>query len=99
MSKFTKDLVDSYADKLLIGLTDEENEMVLKEFDIIEKDMERIANFDGIDKVSPMTHALDDFYYELREDEPKDSLEIEEIMQNCDTYEDREVSVPKVVGE
>ena len=40
MSKFTKELVDSYAEKLLIGLTDEENEMVLKEFDLIDKDME-----------------------------------------------------------
>ena len=32
MSKFTKELVNDYANKLLIGLTDEENEMVLKEF-------------------------------------------------------------------
>ena len=37
MSKFTKEMVNDYADKLLIGLTDEENELVLKEFDIIEK--------------------------------------------------------------
>ena len=29
MSKFTKEMVDDYADKLLIGLTDEENKMVL----------------------------------------------------------------------
>ena len=28
MSKFTKEMVDSYADKLLIGLTPEENELV-----------------------------------------------------------------------
>ena len=26
MSKFTKEMVNDYADKLLIGLTDEENE-------------------------------------------------------------------------
>ena len=35
MTKFTKEMVDSYADKLLIGLTDEENKMVLDEFDVI----------------------------------------------------------------
>ena len=29
MSKFTKEMVDSYADKLLIGLTPEENKLVL----------------------------------------------------------------------
>ena len=34
MSKFTKEMVDDYADKLLIGLTPEENQMVLEEFDI-----------------------------------------------------------------
>jgi len=33
--KFTKEMVDDYADKLLIGLTEEENKMVLEEFDIV----------------------------------------------------------------
>ena len=37
MSKFTKEMVDDYADKLLIGLTPEENKMVLDEFDIIDE--------------------------------------------------------------
>ena len=31
--KFTKEMVDNYADKLLIGLTEEENKMVLDEKD------------------------------------------------------------------
>ena len=29
MNKFTKEMVDEYANKLLIGLTPEENQMVL----------------------------------------------------------------------
>ena len=37
MSKFTKEMVDDYADKLLIGLTPEENKMVLDEFDVIDE--------------------------------------------------------------
>ena len=37
MSKFTKEMVDDYANKLLIGLTDEENKNVLDEFEEIEK--------------------------------------------------------------
>lgn len=98
MSKFTKELVDSYADKLLIGLTSEENEMVLNEFDIIESKMEKIANMKGISDVEPMVHTLDDFSYELRSDVAKDSLCIEDILANCDNYQDREVEVPKVVG-
>ena len=39
MNKFTKDLVESLADKLLIGLNDEENEMVLSEFDKIDENI------------------------------------------------------------
>jgi Asp-tRNA(Asn)/Glu-tRNA(Gln) amidotransferase C subunit len=45
-----------------------------------------------------MTHCLDDFVYELREDEPEESVAIDELLQNCDDYEGREVVVPKVVG-
>lgn len=98
MSKFTKEMVYDYADKLLIGLTEEECQMVLSEFDIIDKNIDIINEIPNIDKVEPMTHALDDFEYELREDVAEESVPIEELLQNCDDYEGREVVVPKVVG-
>ena len=68
MGKFTKEMVDDYADKLLIGLTEEENKMVLDEFNIIDKDIAKVMEIDNIESVEPMTHTLDDFVYELRED-------------------------------
>ena len=37
MSKFTSDMVDKYADKVLIGLTEEENKMVVDEMDMIDE--------------------------------------------------------------
>ena len=98
MNKFTKEMVDDYADKLLIGLTDEENKMVLDEFEIIDKNIDLINEIEGIEQVEPMTHTLDDFTYELREDVVEDSIPKEELLQNCDDYEGREVEVPKVVG-
>ena len=98
MDMFTKEMVDDYADKLLIGLTDEENKMVLDEFEIIDKNIDLINEIEGIEQVEPMTHTLDDFTYELREDVVEDSIPIEELLQNCDDYEGREVVVPKVVG-
>ncbi len=98
MSKFTKELVDDLADKLLIGLSDEENEMVLSEFDEIDANIDLINEIDGIDKVEPMTHCLDDFVYELREDVAVEGLPIEDILANSDDTEDREIVVPKVVG-
>lgn len=98
MIKFTKEMVNDYADKLLIGLTEEECQMVLDEFEIIDNNIDLINQIPNIENVEPMTHCLDDFIYELREDEPEESIPIEELLQNCDDRTDREVSVPKVVG-
>ena len=99
MAKFTREEVIDYADKLLIGLTDEEVEMVLSEFEVIDKNIDLINNIDNIKDVEPMTHCLDDFVYELREDVPEESIDIDDALSNCDQKLDREVKVPKVVGE
>ena len=42
MSKFTKEMVDEYAEKLLIGLTPKENKMVLDEFEVIDKNCDKV---------------------------------------------------------
>ena len=98
MSKFTSEMVDSYADKLLIGLTREENKMVLDEFDAIDANLDLVNNIPNIEKVTPMTHCLDDFVYELREDIALESTPIEDLLRNCDETDGDEVQVPKVVG-
>ena len=98
MSKFTSEMVDSYADKLLIGLSPEENKMVLDEFDVIDKNIDLINQIDNIESVEPMTHTLDDFEYELREDVVEESVPIEDLLRNSDDTEDRSIVVPKVVG-
>lgn len=97
MSKFTKEMVSDYADKLLIGLTLEENQMVLDEFDIIDEQINLINEIPNINEVEPMTHALDDFEFNLRDDIIEDSCDIKDILSNCDQFEGREVEVPKVV--
>lgn len=98
MQKFTKEMVDDYADKLLIGLTEEENKMVLDEFEVIDATIDMINEIPDIEKVEPMTHALDDFEYVLRDDEPEESVPIEDLLANCDDHTDREVQVPRMVG-
>ena len=95
--KFTKEMVDDYADKLLIGLTEEENKMVLDEFEIIDKNIDVINEIPNIENVEPMSWCLDNFEFELREDTVEESVSIDELLQNCDVYNDREVEVPKVV--
>lgn len=95
--EFTSEMVDDYADKLLIGLTEEENKMVLDEFDIIDQNINIINEIEGIEDVEPMSHCLDDFSYELREDVIEKSVDIDSLLQNCDDYINDEVKVPKVV--
>lgn len=96
--KFTSEMVSDYADKLLIGLTDEENKQVLDEFEIIDKNIDIINKIEGIEKVEPMSWCLDDFTYDLREDVKEESISQEDIFKNCDDYIGDEVRVPKVVG-
>ncbi len=98
MSKFTKEMVDDYAEKLLIGLTPEENQMVLDEFEVIDASLDTVNNIEDIAKVEPMTHCLDDFTYTLREDIIEESIPIEELLANSDETEGSEITVPKIVG-
>jgi len=97
-SGFTKEKVERLADLLMIGLTEDETQMVFDEFEVIDANINKINEIEGISEVEPMTHALDDFEFELREDVIEESISIEELLQNSDDTDDREVSVPKVVG-
>lgn len=98
MSKFTKEMVLDYADKLLIGLTDEESKRVLDEFELIDSNIDLINKISNIESVEPMTHCLDDFICEMDEDIAYESSLIEDILANSDEVIDREITVPKVVG-
>lgn len=98
MKTFTKEMVDDYANKLLIGLIEEENKMVLDEFDIIDKNIDLVNKIPNIEKIEPMTHCLDEYYATLREDVVEESIPIEDLLANSDDTEDREIVVPKVVG-
>ena len=99
MAKFTSEMVIDYADKLLIGLTDEEVKMVLDEFEVIDKNIDIINKIPNINEVSPMTHCLDNFISHFREDEVEESTSVEELFSNCDDYIDDQVRVPRVVEE
>lgn len=95
--KFTKEMVDELADKIYIGLSSEENNMVLGEFNEIDAGISRIMAIEGLENVEPMTHCLDDFVFELREDIAEKSTDIDDLLSNCDDFIDTEIKVPKVV--
>ncbi|MBQ6840737.1 MAG: hypothetical protein IJO63_01290 [Bacilli bacterium] len=98
MNNFTKEMINDYAEKLLFGLSEEECTTLLEEFDIINENMEIISNIAGISDVDPQSFPCEFTLTELREDIPEESLNIEDILANCDEKIDRVVEVPKVVG-
>ncbi len=98
MSKFTKEMIDDYADKLLIGLTEEEKDMIVSEFDVIDESIQAVTEIPNISSVEPMTHALDDFEFQLREDVAQESIPIDDLLRNSDDEDGAEIVVPKVVG-
>ena len=95
--EFTEEKVEKLANLLMIGLTPEEKKMVFEEFAVIDKNINKINEIPDIEKVEPMTHALDDFVFELRSDVAEESVSIDELLQNCEDKTEREVVVPKVV--
>ena len=99
MSNFTKEMIDDYADKLLIGLTEEERTNIQEEFDEIEKNMDLINQIPNIKDTEPLSYPFEMVVDDLRsDDEVRAQIPIEELLRNCDRYEGREVEVPKVVG-
>lgn len=99
MKHFTKEMVDSYADKLLIGLTEEENKMVLDEFQEIDRNINIINELPNIKEVEPMSYCLDNMEVHLNDDEAEETVPIEELLRNSGKTVGREVEVVKVVGE
>ena len=97
MSKFTKEMIESYADKLLIGLNDDENKLVLDEFEFIEARMDLINEIEGLSSVEPMHYPF------IVESNPRSGEaimndETNDLLKNSDKVNDREIEVPKVVG-
>ena len=88
---FTKDIINDYADKLLIGLTEEENELLLREFDVINDNMSKIEN------VEPLHFPQDLMVKEIRDGRTSRMIDIEDALKNCDDYIDREVEIIRVV--
>lgn len=99
MSNFTKEMIDDYANKLLIGLSEDERNMIQQEFDEIEKNMNLINQIPNISDVEVQSYPYEMEIDELRcDDDIAEEINIDVLLRNCDVVEGREVEVPKVVG-
>ena len=76
MNNITEEMIDNYAEKLLIGLTDDERKMILEEFDYIEKNMDLINRIPNIKDIEPLSYPFEMYIEDLRDDD-KEAEEIE----------------------
>lgn len=97
MSKITKKQLEDYAGRLMFQMNEDEYDTLSQEFDIILKQMELISNIKGIEKVTPMTFPFEIKGKELRPDEVKDAITIDEALSNVKEKVGNEIKVPKVV--
>lgn len=93
----TKEKLKDYANKLMFDMKDSEYATLLGEFDVIEKQMELVANIESIEKVKPMTFPFDMDYVELRNDVDTRTVGYQDALSNAKDIKGREVKVPKVV--
>ncbi len=93
----TKEKLKDYANKLMFDMEDSEYETLLGEFDVIEKQMELVANLEGIKDVKPMTFPFEMDYVELRNDEDTKTVDYMDALSNAKDVKGREIKVPKVV--
>lgn len=86
------------ANRLKFDMSEEEYQTLQKEFEVILKQMDLIGQIENVDDVEPMTFPYPITSSWIREDQEKESLEIEELMSNVKDRMGNFVKVPKVVG-
>ena len=98
MPKITKETIDECASNMMFKISEEENEMILQEFDAILAQMDFLSKIPGIDEVTPLTFTNDTINTYLREDVPGECLKQEEALKNAKDVVDGQIRLPKVVG-
>ena len=98
MIKYDKALLKKCANNLLFDMSDEQYDLLLKEFDTLTKQMEILGEIEGLDDVQPMTFPFNVTTSYLRKDIPEESLSKEEILRNAKDVQDGQIKLPKVVG-
>lgn len=92
-----KKLINELASELYISLTPEEEQEFLKEFDYFLKQAALLADIENIDETIPLVFPLKVERTYLREDEPEETLPVNEILSNSKNAKDGFVVIPKVV--
>ena len=98
MKKVNKETLKIAANKLMCDMSEQEYEILLKEFEVLQEQMSLIASIEGIDKVSPMTFPFEVTTSYLREDVASEPLNRDDALKNAKDVVDGQIRLPKVVG-
>lgn len=97
MKPVDKDILKEAAHNSFFDMKDEEYETLLKEFDVISKQLELISQIDGVDDVEPMTFPYPVFTDVLREDIAEATPDRESLLKNTHEVVNGMIKLPKVV--
>lgn len=98
MKEINKAVLKEAANRLLFDMTDEQYDVLEKEFAILTKQMDLIGKIEGVDDYAPMTFPFDVSTSYLREDVPEKPLTSEQALANAHDIVDGQIKLPKVVG-
>ena len=96
--KYDLEILKKCASNLMFDMSEEQYQLLLKEFEVITKQMELLGEIDGLSEVEPMTFPFDVFTSFLREDVEGECLSKEEVLRNAKDVVDGQIKLPKVVG-
>ncbi len=97
MSAIRKQEVEQVAQLAKLALTDEELQQTAQQLDRFLQFAQKLNDLDT-SQVEPMTHVLP-LVNVLREDVPRDSLPVEELLKNTAEHQDGQVKVPSILEE
>lgn len=92
-----KDMLKTYANKLMFDMNDNEYETLQKEFETILKQMDLLGEIEGIKDIEPMTFPFMLDEVSLRTDEKALNIDVNDALKNCHDRKGDEVRVPRVV--
>ncbi|MDD3036039.1 MAG: Asp-tRNA(Asn)/Glu-tRNA(Gln) amidotransferase subunit GatC [Candidatus Saccharimonadaceae bacterium] len=98
MKEITKEVLKDAAKRLLFDMSEEEYDTLLKEFDVVIKQMQLIGQIEGVDDYEPMVFPFECTTSYLRDDIPSKPLTKDEALRNAKNKSAGQIKVPKVVG-
>jgi aspartyl/glutamyl-tRNA(Asn/Gln) amidotransferase C subunit len=97
MKEYNIEVLKDAAKRLLFDMSESEYETLLKEFDIVTKQMSILGRNSEIEKYEPMSFPFECSTSYLREDEPEEPLSREEALRNSKRKIGGQIKLPKVV--